>query len=56
MAMFRYRNESKNDLMIVNVGVVKAGDIIESDTVIENPNLVKVGVEAETPVKEKPQK
>lgn len=39
---FRYKNISEQEQMIIGVGVVKAGEVIESDTVIENPNFVLV--------------
>lgn len=36
----RYKNVSAQDLTVMNVGIVKAGGTLESDVVIENPNLV----------------
>lgn len=46
-----YSNSSGTDIIIVGVGEVEAGGTIETDQVIENPNLVEV--EQETKVAKK---
>lgn len=40
--MNKYKNISNQDLEIPGVGVVKAGEIIESESQINNSNLEKV--------------
>ena len=39
MAKFKYTNTSKNDLSVIGVGKVKAGEVIESNSPLNNPNL-----------------
>ena len=39
---FKYKNISDQDLEIPYVGVVKAGEVIESEVEINNANLEKV--------------
>jgi hypothetical protein len=34
-----YQNTSEYELMVPNVGVVKAGEVIETELIVENPNL-----------------
>jgi len=38
----KYKNTSDQDLEIPNVGIVKAGEVIESEVEINNANLEKV--------------
>lgn len=47
MAKFKYRNTSENELIIPNVGVVKAKGEITSDIPLENPNLEVVSSSVE---------
>lgn len=44
-----YRNTSENELMIPNVGVVKAGETMKSEFKLENPNLKEVTEPAPEP-------
>lgn len=39
---YRYKNRTDKDLVLIGVGVVKAGEVIESDEQIENQNLEPV--------------
>lgn len=39
MAKYKYLNTSKNDLEIPNVGIVKAGNVIESSVELNNKYL-----------------
>lgn len=39
---YKYKNISDQDQTVIGVGVVKAGETIEVDTPIENPNFVLV--------------
>ncbi|WP_425005774.1 hypothetical protein [Mycolicibacterium sp. S3B2] len=39
---YRYKNTTDQDLTVIGVGVVGAGKTIESDEIIENPNLTPV--------------
>lgn len=50
MAKYKYKNISDQELVIMNVGVVKAGEIIEVDFPIENPNLQLVTKKSESMV------
>ncbi len=50
----KYKNVTDHDLVIPNVGTVKAGDTIETDQKIENHHFVLVG--AMEPQKEEPTK
>lgn len=36
---YRYKNNTAQDLVIIGRGVLPAGAIVKSETVIENPNL-----------------
>lgn len=36
---YRYKNISEHELILVNVGEIKAGAVVESDVEINNPNL-----------------
>lgn len=47
MAKYKYRNTSDSELVIPNVGVVKAGQEISSETPIDNPNLEVVSLSME---------
>lgn len=39
MSKYKYKNISENDLVVMGVGEVKAGEVIETDHEVENPNL-----------------
>lgn len=43
--MYKYKNISDQDLVIIGVGEVKAGKIIESEVILNNSNLQIVGDE-----------
>lgn len=43
MTTYRYKNTTDHDLAIVGIGAVEAGKIIETDEIVENPNLISVG-------------
>lgn len=40
--MYKYKNISKEDLSVVGLGVIKAGETIELDYEITNSNLERV--------------
>lgn len=39
---YRYKNTTDHDLVLVGIGIVEAGKIIETDQIVENPNLQPV--------------
>lgn len=39
MTTYRYKNTTDQDLTIVGVGVVEAGKIVETQELVDNPNL-----------------
>lgn len=40
--MYKYKNETDQDMAIVGKGVVQAGQVVESKSPIENPNLTLI--------------
>lgn len=38
----KYKNISQNDLMVPNVGIIKAGETIETNIEINNVNFKKI--------------
>jgi hypothetical protein len=53
---FKYKNQSEHEQVVMGVGTVAPGKIIESDAPISNPNLVLVEagrmVNVEAPVEQ----
>ena len=47
---YQYKNDSPYDLTVMGVGVVKAGEIVEVEEPLENPNfsLVSGGEQTQT--------
>lgn len=50
--MATYKNTTKQDIALIGIGVVKAGETIETDQVIENPNFKLVEVDKSKSKKE----
>ncbi len=42
MAKFKYKNITNQDHSVIGFGIVKAGDTIESEWPIQNPNFERV--------------
>ncbi len=51
MSKYHYKNSTDTDIAIINIGIVKAGATLDSDVLIENPNLELVA-DAEAPTKQ----
>lgn len=41
--MKQYKNISKQDLILIGIGIIKSGEIIKTKQDINNPNFVLVG-------------
>ncbi|MBZ4533128.1 hypothetical protein GBP62_25150 [Mycobacterium avium subsp. hominissuis] len=42
MKKYLYKNNTKNDVTVVGVGVIEAGKTLETEQLIENPNITLV--------------
>lgn len=48
----KYKNISHNDLMVPNVGIIKAGEVVETNIEINNVNFKKIVEESKVVKKE----
>jgi hypothetical protein len=48
----RYKNTSDQDLALPDFGIVKAGEVLVTDKVLNNPNFVEVQEDSEVEEKE----
>lgn len=42
MSKYQYKNETSSDIVLVGVGTIPAGGSIETDLLIDNPNVTRI--------------